>query len=691
MKEYTTENIRNVVLASHSSSGKTVLVEAFAHFTSVTTRLGKIQDGSTIADFEEEEVRRGISLSTAVVPIEYKNCKINILDTPGYTDFVGEMISAMRVADGVLILVDAVAGAEVGTEVAINYAEKFNLPRFIVVNKMDRENANFYKTIETIAEASQMRLINVQLPLGEGGQAFKGVIDLLTMKAYRGDGKQASEIPAGLVDDAETARMALIEAAAEGEDALLEKYLEGAELSAEEITRGLRKAVQAGAFAPVFVAAGGAEIGLAPLLDSIVGLFPSPADVPPTKADGSNGEEELRCTDSGPMAAYVWKTTADPFVGKITYFRIYSGVVNSDTKVWNQTKKTEERFGTISLIRGKDQIPMKNIHSGDIAAVPKLSATATGDTLCDRSHAISLFVPDYPNALYRVAVSPKTQADAGKLSPTLTRLCEEDMTLSWNQEQSTNQTILKGMGDQHIDVAIRKAETKFQTNLLTIEPKVPYLETINKIGQAQYRHKKQSGGSGQFGEVHLRVEPLPEGDFEFVNEVFGGAVSSSYMPAIEKGVRSVMKNGVIAGYPVIKIKVAVTDGKEHPVDSKPVAFEIAARECFKLAFKEAKPVLMEPIMNVRITVPEANMGDVLGDLNTKRAKVQGMDTDHGRSVVTAQVPMAEMQKYTAELRSITGGRGIFAMELSHYEVVPNNVAQEVVAARQKELEARKEE
>jgi elongation factor G len=691
MKEYTTENIRNVALASHSSSGKTMLVEGFAHFTGVTTRLGKIQDGTTIADFEDEEVRRGISLSTAVVPIEYKNCKINLLDTPGYTDFVGEMISALRVADGVLILVDAVAGAEVGTEVALSYADKFNLPRFVIINKMDRENANFRKALETVEEVSHKRLIPVQLPWGEGGQNFQGVIDLLTMKAYRGDGKQVADIPAALKDNAEEARMALIEAAAEGEDALLEKYLEGSDLTTEEISRGLRKAVQAGAYAPIFVAAGGSEIGIAPLLDAIVGLLPSPADVPPAKAEGAAGEETLPCTDSGPLAAYVWKTTADPFVGKITYFRVYSGIVTSDSKVLNQVKKADERFGAVSVIRGKEQITVKNVHAGDLATVPKLSVTATGDTFCDRGHPLTLPVPEYPHALYRVAVMPKTQADAGKLSPTLTRLCEEDMTLSWSQEQSTNQTILQGMGDQHIDVAIRKAESKFQTTLLTEEPKVPYLETITKIGQAQYRHKKQSGGSGQFGEVHLRIEPLAEGDFEFKNEVFGGAVSSSYMPAIEKGIRGVMKNGVIAGYPVIKIKVAVTDGKEHPVDSKPVAFEIAARECFKLAFKEAKPVLMEPIMNVRIVVPEANMGDVLGDLNTKRAKVQGMDTEHGRSVVTAQVPLAEMLKYTAELRSITGGRGKFTMDLSHYEIVPNNVAQEVIAVRQKELEARKEE
>jgi elongation factor G len=690
MKEYTTESIRNVALASHSGSGKTMLVEAFAHFTGVTTRLGKIQDGTTIADYEEEEIRRNLSLSTAVIPIEYQNHKINFLDTPGYTDFVGEMISALRVSESVLIPVDAVAGAEVGTEMALNNTEQFNLPCFVIINKMDRENANFQKALNSVQEVCEKRLIPVQLPWGEGGANFLGVIDLLSMKAYKGDGKQIVDIPADHKSDAETARTALIEVAAEGEDALLEKYLDGQELSPEEIQRGLKEVIRAGSYIPVFATAGGAEIGLTPLLDAIIKLMPSPAEIT-YKAEGANGEEEIKVIDSAPLAAYVWKTTADPFVGKITYFRVYSGVISSDTKVWNQTKKVDERLGTVSLMRGKEQIPVKNIHAGDIASVPKLSATATSDTLCDKGHPLTLSIPAYPHALFRVAVSPKTQADASKLSPTLTRLCEEDMTLSWMQEQSTNQTILQGMGDQHIDVTIRKAESKFQTSLLAFEPKVPYLETVTKVASAQYRHKKQTGGAGQFGEVHMRIEPFPDGDFEFKNEVFGGAVSSSYMPAIEKGVRSVMKNGVIAGYPVIKVKVAVTDGKEHPVDSKPVAFEIAARECFKLAFKEGKPVLMEPIMNVRITVPEANMGDVLGDLNTKRAKVQGMDTDRGRSVVTAQVPMAELQHYTAELRSITGGRGIFTMDLAHYEVVPPNVAQEVVAARQKELEAHKEE
>jgi elongation factor G len=690
MKEYTTESIRNVALVSHSNAGKTMLAEAFLHYTGATTRLGKIEDGSTVSDFEEEEIRRGISLSTAVIPVEYKDCKINLLDTPGYTDFIGEVISALRIADSAAVVVDSVDGAEVGTEIALSYCDQFKLPRMIIINKMNRDNANFRKALESVQEISDKRLIPVELPWGEKAE-FKGVLDLLTMKAYQEAGETSQDIPAEYKDEVETARTQLIEAAAEGEDALLEKYLEGEELSPEEVLRGFKKAVLAGDWLPVFVAAGSAEIGLATLLDAMINLMPSPQEAAPQIAHGKDGDEELTPSDNAPLAAYVWKTTADPFVGKITYFRIYSGTISSDSRVWNQTNSTEERFGTVHLLRGKEQIPMNVIHAGDIASVPKLSATATGNTFCDRGHPLTLAVPTYPNALFSVAVFPKTQADSAKISPTLNRLCEEDMTLSWRQEPSTNQTILQGMGDQHIDVAIRKANTKFQTELLIEIPKVPYQETITKQSASQYRHKKQTGGAGQFAEVFMRVEPYQDDEFSFTNDVFGGAISGSYMPAIEKGVRNVMKEGVIAGYPVLNVHVSVYDGKEHPVDSKPVAFETAGREAFKLAFKDAGPVLREPIMNVRIVVPEGNAGDIMGDLNTRRARVQGMDAEKGYSVITAKVPLAEMQRYTTDLRSMTGGRGIFSMEFDHYEIVPAHIATDVIAARRKDLQDKKEE
>jgi elongation factor G len=690
MKEYSTNNIRNIALVSHSSAGKTILCEAFLHFTGSTTRAGKIEEGNTLSDFDDEEIRRKISLYTSVIPIEYKDCKLNFLDTPGYTDFVGEVISALSIVEGAVVLVDAVAGLEVGTEIAWNYCEKFKLPRFLVINKMDRENASFQNALASVQQFTETRLIPVQLPWGEK-QGFQGVIDLLTMKAYKGNGKIAEEIPADLLTAAKEAHSALVEAAAEGDDSLLEKYLEKGELSPDEIIKGLIAVVHNRSFIPVFVSAGGHDIGTAPLLDAMVHLLPSPVEHETILAKGKDGDEKISAADSGPLAVYVWKTTADPFVGKQTYFKIFSGMMKGDTRLWNSVKDAEERIGAIFIPRGKETIAISILHSGDIGIVPKLSVTATGNTLCDKAHPLTLPVPQYPNALYQVAIMPKTQADSTKITPALTRLCEEDMTLSWQQEHSTNQTILKGMGDQHIDVAIRRAEKKFQVNLLTDLPRVPYQETITKKGEGMHRHKKQSGGSGQFGEVWLRIEPVKDTDLEFINDVFGGSISGNYMPAIEKGIRNVMKEGILAGFTISGIKVSVYDGKMHPVDSKPIAFEIAGREAFKIAFKEAGPVLLEPIMDVKVIVPEENMGDILGDMNTRRARVSGMETEKGHSTVSAKVPLSEMLRYTTNLRSLTGGRGFFEMESSHYEVVPTHITQTIIDARQKELEEKKEE
>jgi elongation factor G len=693
MKEYTTEFIRNIALVSHGSAGKTMLAEAFLHFTGATTRLGKIDDGTTISDNDEEEIRRKLSLYTSILPLEYRDHKINLLDAPGYTDFIGEMISALSVADGAVVLVDSVGGVEVGTELAWRTAMDMGLPRFIVINRMDRDNAGFARTYEAVNEfvhASGGRVVKAQLPIGEKHD-FKGVIDLISMKAYMADGKTVTDIPADMKAEADEAHFALVEAAAEGEDTLLEKYLENGSLSNEELILGLKDVVRSGAYAPVFVAAGGHEVGIAPLLNAIVDLMPSPAHRPAKIAIGKSGEEELTCSDTGPLAAYIWKTTADPFVGKMTYFRVFSGSVQADARVWNQAKGAEERVSGLHMQRGKEQIPAKVIHAGDIGSVSKLTVSATGDTFSDKAHPLTVPAPKYPSASYRVAIHPRTQGDAAKISPTLTRLCEEDMTLSWHNEKSTAQTILQGMGDQHIDVAIHRAQSKFQVGLVTDQPKVPYREGITRKGSAMYRHKKQTGGSGQFGEVHLRIEPYHEGDFEFTDELVGMSLSKSFLPPIEKGIKATLEHGAFAGYPMSNVRVIVYDGKEHPVDSKPIAFETAGREAFKLAVAEAGPVLFEPIMNVRITVPDAHMGDVMSDLNTRRGRVQGTESERGNTVVVAHIPLAEMLRYTTQIRSMTGGRGYFTMEFDRYETVPQHLAAAIVEAHKKEMEAKKEE
>jgi len=680
MKEYKTENLRNIAFVSHGGAGKTSLAEAMLFHTGAVNRMGKTEEGNSISDYEDEEIRRKQSLSTSILPIEFQDHKINVLDTPGFMDFVGEAISALWVSEGAVLLVDSVAGVEVGTEVMWNYCDEFGLPRCIVITKMDRDNANFRRALRSVRSLSgDVTFIPVQLPWGQKA-AFKGVIDLFKMAARPQEGKFEESIPDDMVDAAEEARTVLIEAAAEGDDTLLEKYLEGEELSADEIASGFRQAVWSKAFVPVFVSAGTEGIGAIPLMEAMVQLLPSPADAPARSAQSKGDEIELEGGDSGPLAAFVWKTTADPFVGRLTYMRVFSGVLSSDTHAWNQIRREDERLGTLQILRGKDQIPAKSLHSGDIGVVAKLNETQTGDTLSVKTSAITVGSPTYPSALYSVSVIPRTQADAAKISSVLSRLSEEDPTLSWHQEPSTNQTILQGMGDQHIDVAIRKAEAKFQVGIDTDIPSVPYRETITRAGSAQYRHKKQSGGSGQFAEVHMRVEPLTDESFEFVSEVIGGRISSGYMPAIEKGVKAVMKDGVLSGHPIERVKVAITDGKEHPVDSKAIAFETAGREAFKLAVRDAGPVMLEPIAELKITVPEANMGDVMGDLNTRRARVQGADSDRGRSIITAHVPLAEVQRYTTELRSMTGGRGFFTMKISHYENVPANVTQELLAA-----------
>ena len=686
MKDYATGQLRNIVLLGHGSTGKTSLAEAMLFASGAINRMGEVENGTTVADFDEEEIRRHISLSLALVPVEWEGCKINVLDTPGYTDFVGEVKSAIRVADLALILVDAVSGVEVGTELVWNFAEEQHLPRMVVVNKMNRENVNLDHTLESLREAFGQIFVPLHLPIGAEGN-FSGVVDMVKMQALMGPEGKAADVPDDLVSQAQDARIQLIEAAAEADDELIVKYLEGEELTEEEIQRGLRSAILGGTAVPVLVTAATANLGTQALLDALVAYAPSPADQEAVIAQGLEGEEQIEPNELAPLTALAFKTMADPYVGKVTYFRVYGGMMESDSRVYNSRAEEGERLGQLYVMRGKEQIPVPRLRTGDIGVVARLAHTLTGDTLCDKGHPVSLPGPDFPSSLFAVAVSPTSKADQAKLGPTLTRICEEDPTLRWRQEASTRQMILEGMGEAHVDTAVRRMENRFDVKVETTIPKVPYRETITKVHSDQYRHKKQTGGAGQFAEVHMRLEPLPrDTGFEYEWKVFGGAISRSFESSIQKGIKQVLGQGVIAGYPVVDVKAVVYDGKEHPVDSKDIAFQVAGREVFKKVMVDAGSVLLEPIYQVEVTVPEEYTGDIMGDLNTKRARVQGMDQSGGKSIITATVPLAEMQRYATDLRSLTQGRGIFSMELSHYEVMPSHLAQQIVEAYQREKE-----
>jgi elongation factor G len=680
MKEYRTEQLRNIALLSHGSAGKTSLAEAMLFNTGVINRLGKVDEGTTVSDYDEEEVRRHISLSTSVVPCEWDGHKVNILDTPGYLDFVGEVKGAVRVADGALILLDAASGVEVGTDLVWGYADEQNLPRLVFINKMDRENANFKRCLDALKDKFEADFIPIQLPIGSQDD-FEGVVDLIAVKAYLGSKAEEGESPASLQDEIDNYRLQLIEAAAESEDELIVKYLEGEELTEEEIRRGLKARIADGSVVPVLCGSATANVGVQPLLQAIIKYLPSPADVGAlVGTNPATGEEEtLEPNELSPLAVLAFKNLADPYVGKLTYFRVYSGLMESDSRVFNSKSGEMERIGQLYILRGKDQIPTDRVRSGDIGAVAKLGNTSTGDTLCDKGHPIVLTPPIFPRPVFSVAVHPKTKSDLDKMSTTLARLSEEDPTLQVAREPSTNETILSGMGESHVDIAARRLQQKFGVNITTSVPKVPYRETITKIASAQGRHKKQTGGRGQFGDVFIRFEPLPRGSgFEFVDEIRGGAVPSSYIPAVEKGLREIMEKGVLASYPTTDFRAALYDGSFHTVDSSEIAFKLAAHLAFKKGIPEASPVLLEPIMNFTITIPEEFTGDVLGDLNSKRARVQGMDQQRSMAVITAQSPLAEMQRYATDLRSITQGRGIYTMEFSHYEEVPTHVAQKII-------------
>ena len=684
MAKYNTDQIRNVAVLGHGGSGKTTLTEALLFKTGVTTRIGRVEDGTTVADWDPEEQRRGLSINLSVIPIEYENLKINLIDTPGYLDFSGEQISALHVAEAGLILVDAVAGAEVGTELAWDILNEQKCPRIIFVNKMDRENANYEHVIDSLRTTlGNAKIIPMQLPIGQA-DTFRGVISLVTMKAYMGKESKEAPIPDDMLAAAEAAHTAMAEAAAETDDELIVKYLDGEDLDPEEVRHALHQGVRSGTIAPVYFGSATTDVGLERLLQGLGRYVPAP-DEHPIVAQQDENPIELNNDPNGPVAAAVFKTIIDRYVGRMNYVRVVSGTLHKDSTLINERTKHSYRIAGLSIARGKELINVNELVAGDIGVVTKLEDLLTGDTLTSADHPIQLERANYPRPLYSVGISPATQADSAKLGHSLHLLTEEDPTLRVQTISATKQTVLQGMGESHVDVAVRRLETKFGVKVETSMPKVPYRETITKIASAQYRHKKQTGGAGQFAEVHMRVEPLTSGEgFEYVSEVFGGVISGVFLPSIEKGVRQVLNQGVIAGYPVVDVKAVVYDGKEHPVDSKDIAFQTAGREVFRQAMKEASPVLLEPIYQVDVTVPDEYMGDVMGDFNTRRGRVQGMDQKNNRTVIHAMVPLAEILRYGTDLRSMTQGRGVYTIEFDHFEQMPSYLAETVISQHKHE-------
>jgi len=691
MNEYKAEKIRNIVLVGHSSSGKTSLAEALLFNTGAVTRLGKVDDNTSVSDFDPEEQRRKISINTSLIPCEWNGYKINVLDTPGYMDFVGEVKSALRVAECVVVMVDAVSGVEVGTELVWQYADEMKLPRIIIINKLDRENADYDRVLAQLRERFGKSVVSLQIPVGKEA-SFKGEVNVVNRKAFIGE--KEGPVPGDLTVRLEDERAKLVEVAAEADDKLIEKFIGGEELTEDEIRMGLKLGLRAGTLVPVLCASATQNIGIQYLFKFFADYLPSPLEGAQVTAKNAatQKDETLTVNETGNLAAFVFKTMADPYVGKLTYFRVYSGAMESNSSAFNARTSVTERIGQLYVLRGKEQIATAKINAGDIGAVAKLQDTATGDTFCDKAHALVLPPVVYPNPVYSVSLTPKTKTDLDKMGSALQRLVEEDPTLRVYREHDTNESIMSGMGDSHVDVAVRRLKQKFGVELLTGVPKIPYKESITKTAKVQGRHKKQTGGRGQFGDTWIRFEPLPRGTgFEFTEEVFGGSVPNSFIPAVEKGMREIMLKGVLAGFPTIDFRAVLYDGSYHPVDSSEIAFKLAAHKAFKTGIPQAGPVLLEPVMNFVITVPENFMGDVLGDLNTKRARVQGMDQKGAWSVVTASAPLAEMQRYATDLRSMTQGRGYFTMEFSHLDPVPSHIASQIIEKAKKERAGEEEE
>lgn len=671
MKEYSTDRIRNVTLVSHQGTGKTSLVEAILYNAGVTTRLGKVEEGNTVSDWDPDEVKHNVSINTSLAPVEWNGYKINLIDTPGYADFIGEVKEGLRVADGVLILVSAVDGLQVGTELAWQMADERNLPRVIFVNKLERENADFAAVVGQLRQRFGNNVVPIEVPIGREHE-FNGVVDVLSRKAYTyQDGKPVdTPLSPDLEGDVEEYRGQLIEGVVETDDDLMTKYLEDVTISEQELQAALQNASARGQIVPVLLGSATANIGSDRLLNALANYLPSPS------VEEGSGD--------GQLAALVFKTIADPYVGKLSYFRVYSGTLHNDCHVFNSSRAHDEHIGPVLVVRGKQQEAVPQIHAGDIGAVAKLHDTRTGDTLTVKDKSVTLEPIKFPHPSFSASVEAKTKADLDKLGQALQRICEEDPTLHVQRDPETGEMLLSGAGESHLNITVERLKRKFGVDIELREPKVPYRETITSSAKAEGRHKKQTGGRGQFGDVWVEFEPSADGDFQFVNKVVGGAVPKQYIPAVEKGIHEAMQQGPLAGYPVINVKAILYDGKYHDVDSSEMAFKIAGSLAFKEGVMKANPVLLEPIMNIEVVVPENYMGDVIGDLNSKRAKVLGMEPiGNGLQRVQAHAPLSEMGHYATALRSITQGRGNFTMTLLDYEQVPPHAAQKVIDASKK--------
>jgi elongation factor G len=685
MKNYKVDQIRNIALLGHGGSGKTTLVESMLYTTKVIKRMGKVEEGNTVSDFDKEEIARKFSIGTSVIPVEWNNFKYNILDAPGYFDFAGEVISALRVAGGAIIMLDATAGVEVGTEKAWRYTEERKMPKLIFINKMDKENVNYEKLINELRDTFGKKIAPFAIPMGEG-EAFKGFVNVVDLVGREYNGKECVdvEVPEDMHAMIDPVREMLIESVAESDEELLEKYFEGEEFTTEEIHEGLRKGVLAGEVVPVLVGSTANNIGIHTLLDMIYDYMPTPKDMHDGIYEGINPKNDEPTTrkvdEKEPFSALVFKTIVDPFVGKISLFKVYSGKLTKDMEVINANKDETEKIGSLFMLRGKNQLECSEVVAGDIGATAKLQHTETGDTLCDKNAPIKYEGIKFPEPCLFMAVEPKSKGDEEKIGTALHRLTEEDPTFIVERNNETKQLLIGGQGSIQLTVITHKLKNNFGVEVELSEPKVAYRETIKGTASVQGKHKKQSGGAGQYGDVHIRFEPSTK-EFEFHEEIFGGAVPKQYIPAVEKGLRESMEKGVLAGYPVVNVKATLFDGSYHSVDSSEMAFKIAASLAFKKGIQQAKPVLLEPIMHVEILVPEEYMGDIMGDMNKRRGRILGMEPQKdGYQLVIAEAPQAEMFSYAPDLRSMTQARGSFTMRFEKYEEVPNQLASKIIEA-----------